>query len=97
MARGADSRRIDKSFSRKRLDAAHAFLRQARQTAASADDADNPWDRSAAVSSAVLAGIAAADVACVLRLGEVWKGDHSQAPMLLRKIGKDGKDAANSL
>lgn len=93
MARGAETRDVERSFGRQRLADAHAFLRQARHTAEHIADQS---DRAAAVSSAVLAAIAGADAACALRLGVVWKGDHSQAHTLLRRVA-GAADAANAL
>lgn len=93
MARGSDTRDVDLAFGEKRLNAAHAYLRQARL---SSEEATDSYDRASAVSSAVLAAIAGADAVCALRLRQVWKGDHTQAHTLLRKVSGAG-DAANAL
>lgn len=93
MARGSETRDVELAFAERRLHAAHAYLRQARL---SADAATDEYERASAVSSAVLAAIAAADAACALKLRQVWKGDHSQAHTLLRQVVGAG-DAANAL
>lgn len=93
MARGSDTRDVDRTFGEKRLHAAHAYLKQARITA---ETATNSHERASAVSSAILAAIAAADAACALKLRQVWKGEHAQAHTLLRQVVGAG-DAANAL
>ena len=93
MARGNDSRDVDLAFGQKRLRAAHAYLEQARLTAR---DAGDEFERATAVSSAVLAAIAAADSICALRMRTAWKGDHAQAHNLLRQVA-GGREAATAL
>lgn len=93
MARRDNTRDVDLAFGVKRLHAAHAYLKQARLSAQAATD---EYERASAVSSAVLAAIAAADSVCALRTRMVWKGDHSQAHSLLRQVTDSG-DAANAL
>mgnify|MGYP007060832707 CR=1 FL=1 len=93
MARSTGTRDVEKQFGRRRLSAAHAYLDQAKRSASSADD---EYARAAAISSAILAAIAAADAACALALGQVWKGDHALAHTLLRKV-RGGGDAAKAL
>lgn len=53
--------------------------------------------RSAAVSNAVLAGIAASDSICCRSLGMRSSGDHGDALILLRKVPGIGTDAATQL
>ena len=61
------------------------------------DSADGPT-RSAAVSNAVLAGIAAADSVCCRRLGRHAAGDdHQQALALIEEAGEVGKAARRHL
>jgi hypothetical protein len=57
-----------------------------------------PAERKAAVSSAVLASIAASDAACCHRLGERSRSqDHREAVSLVRQIDPGGADAAKRL
>jgi hypothetical protein len=57
-----------------------------------------PEERKAAVSSAVLAGIAAADAACCHSLGERSRSqDHHEAVNLVRQVEPGGADAATRL
>ena len=93
MARRTDTRDVDLAFGEKRLNAAHAYLKQARLRAQAATDA---YERASAVSSAVLAAIAASDAVCALRMRMVWKGDHAQARSLLRQV-TGARDAATAL
>lgn len=81
--RGRDTRDVDKAYGRKRLASARAFMEQARKTA---ENATNEYERAAAASSAILSAIAAGDAACAQRIGQVWKGEHSQAHTLLREV-----------
>ena len=73
-------------------------LRDARaqlQLAELAGGASAPEERKAAVSSAVLAGIAACDAACCHRLGERSRSqDHREALNLVRQIEPGGAGAA---
>jgi hypothetical protein len=58
----------------------------------------SPEERKAAVSCAVIAGIAASDAACCMTLGERMRSqDHREAVTLLRKVSPGGSDAARSL
>lgn len=57
-----------------------------------------PAERKAAASSAVLAGIAAADAACCTALGERSRSqDHRDATRLVRDVAPGGVDAAKKL
>jgi hypothetical protein len=91
MARKTETRDVEPAFGRKRLEAARAFLQQARQTEAAAN---SEYERAAAMSSAILGAIAAADAVCALKLGQVWKGEHSQAHSFLRKVNGAEKAAS---
>jgi hypothetical protein len=58
----------------------------------------DPSERKAAASSAVLAGIAAADAACCAVLGERSRSqDHRDATRLVRDVAPGGADAAKKL
>lgn len=70
----------------------HSWSR-ARTTA---ETATNEYERAAAASSAVLAAIAAGDAACTQRIGQVWKGEHTQAHTLLRAVS-GAEQAASAL
>jgi hypothetical protein len=60
--------------------------------------AGTPTERKAAVSSAVLAGIAASDAVCCHRLGERSRSqDHREAVSLVRQVEPGGADAAKRL
>lgn len=83
MARRADTRDVDRAFGVRRLKAARAFMQQAEETAARAAD---EYQRATAISSAIQAAIAAADAACAVKLGQVWKGEHAQAHTLLDRV-----------
>lgn len=91
MARKSETRDVEPAFGRKRLEAARAFMQQARQTEASAN---SEYERAAAMSSAILGAIAAADAVCGLKLGQVWKGEHSQAHLFLRRVNGAEKAAS---
>lgn len=93
MARRGETRDVDRAFAPRRLEAAQSFLHQAHRTA---EGARGPADRSAAVSSAILAAIAASDAACTVRLGQVWKGDHARAHTLLATVS-GAEEAARAL
>ena len=57
-----------------------------------------PEERKAAVSCAVIAGIAAADAACCNALGERSRSqDHRDAVALVRQVAPRGPDAAKQL
>lgn len=86
------TRRCGQAESTKRMKDALAQLTLAEIAIDAIDDAT----RNASVSSAVLAGIAAADAACCKVLGEVSKGEsHREAADLLRRIKPGGDEAAN--
>lgn len=93
MARRAETREVDGAFGRKRLHAARAYLKQAKR---SRDEAGDEYDRATAMSSAILAAIAAADALCALRLRQTWQGEHAQAHSLLRQV-RGADEAANAL
>lgn len=71
-----------------RLQHAEAFLEQA---VLSADLMDGPGKSTAVVSSAVLAGIAAADAATAYTLGEVSGGAHHHAITLIGRVAGSTK------
>ena len=77
-----------------RFDQAKAFA-----TLAELDpESDEGPTRSAAVSNAVLAGIAAADSICCRRLGRHAAGDdHQQALALVEEAGEVGREARRHL
>jgi hypothetical protein len=61
-------------------------------------ESDDGPKRSAAVSNAVLAGIAAADSLCCRRLGQHAVGDdHQQAIALVEEAGEVGREARRHL
>lgn len=65
---------------------------------AAGEHEQDPEYASVAVSLAVLAGIAAADVACCKSLGERSRSqDHHDAERFLRRIAAGGEDAAKHL
>jgi hypothetical protein len=76
-----------------RLDDARAFLQQAEL---SLELVDGSRRYAVAVSSAVLAGIAAADAACAVSLGTTSAGQHDQVVKLLRRISGGGR-ASNDM
>jgi hypothetical protein len=80
---------------------AQARMRDARAQLLLAElpgGASAPEERKAAVSSAVLAGIAAADAACCHRLGERSRSqDHREAVRLVKQVEPGGADAATRL
>jgi len=82
-------------------DEARSRLRDARahlQVAELADSASAPEEIKAGISSAVLAGIAAADAACCQALGERARGqDHLEAASLVEQVAPDGPTAAKAL
>ena len=83
MARADKTRPAGRTQAATRLADAHAFLQQAE---ISAELIDGPRRDATVVSSAVLAGIAAADAACGARLGEIAVGSHDSAPRLLKQV-----------
>lgn len=73
-----------------RLDAAKAFVSVAELIYAEPDDPVLPL-RGVAAAVAVLGGVAAADVICAVRLGEMFRGDdHAQAVDLLARARPEG-------
>ncbi len=89
--RGTDTRDVDNSFARARMEDARAFRLQAAITA---DRIGAAAGRKAAASSAALAAIAAADAACAAALGLAWKGEHTQGHTLLRRVNGSAEAAA---
>jgi hypothetical protein len=83
MAREDKTRVVDRTYAVTRLSDARAFVQQANL---SLQLVDGPRRNATAVSSAVLAGIAASDAACALALGIVSAGAHDQAVKLLARI-----------
>jgi hypothetical protein len=83
MAREDKTRAVDRTYAVTRLSDARAFVQQANL---SLQLVDGPRRNATAVSSAVLAGIAASDAACALALGIVSAGAHDQAVKLLARI-----------
>ena len=88
MAREDKTRPVDRVHAQARLDDARAFL---QQTEISLQFVDGPRRNATAVSSAVLAGIAACDAACALALGIVSAGAHDQALRLLTRVSGSTK------
>lgn len=80
---------------------ARARLRDARahlQVAELANPTSPPEEIKAAISSAVLAGIAAADAACCQALGERARGqDHRETTSLVEQVAPNGPTAAKAL
>jgi hypothetical protein len=92
--RTSRSRPCDRQDATQRYDQAKAFAEVAELDPFSADGPT----RSAAVSNAVLAGIATADAICCRRLGRhSATDDHQQALALLEKAGDVGKAARGHL
>lgn len=80
-----------------RLLAARAFVSVAELIYAEPDDPVLPL-RGAAAAVAVLGGIAAADVICCVRLGEMSRtDDHNQAVDLIAKAQPEGPRVRNDL
>lgn len=79
---------------RSRLEHADAYLVAARLAADETDSAYN----AVAAGNAVLAGIAAADTICCLRLGERARGEsHEEALTFLTRAAPDGLRLAQTL
>lgn len=88
------TRRCDHQYATQRYDKAKAFAELAELD----PYASKGPTRSAAVSNAVLAGIAAADTICCKRLGRHATGDdHRQALNLLDQAGPLGTSARKQL
>lgn len=84
----------DAHAARGRLRDAHAQLELAGPATANS----SPEERKAAVSCAVLAGIAASDAACCAALGQRSRSqDHRDAVALLRQVSPDGPEGARQL
>jgi hypothetical protein len=88
MAREDKTRPVDRTYAETRLSDARAFVQQADL---SLQFVDGPRRNATAVSSAVLAGIAACDAACALALGMVSAGAHDQAVKLLNRVSGSSK------
>jgi hypothetical protein len=94
MARKARTRPCSPQDAAQRYDQATAFA----DLAGLDPEADDGPKRSAAVSNAVLAGIAAADSICCRRLGRHAAGDdHQRALALVEEAGEVGRDARRHL
>lgn len=77
---------------------ARAYLDKAREFLRAAEDSLELGNRVAAAGNAVHAGIGAADAITAARAAVVWKGEHSQSPAHLEKVGgDDGRKAAAQL
>lgn len=80
-----------------RLVAARAFVSAAELVHTEPDDPVLPL-RGVAAANAVLAGVAAADVICCVRLGEMFRGeDHAQAIDLLARALPEGARVKSDL
>lgn len=88
MAREGKTREFARTDAETRLRKARAFLQQAD---ISRQHVDGPERNTAVVSSAVLAGIAAADAVCGLALGMASAGAHDQAVKLLARVSGSTK------
>ena len=83
------------THARARLEQAKAFLEVAELVEAEDDELATP---NVATALTVLAGIAAADAACCVVLGQRSRGqDHRQALALLEQVTPDGKTMARDL
>ncbi|MEX2251410.1 MAG: hypothetical protein WD895_04975 [Acidimicrobiia bacterium] len=92
--RSSRTRPCDRHDAAQRYDQARAFGELAELDP---ESTDGPT-RSAAVSNAVLAGIAAADSICCQRLGRHAAGDdHQQALALIEEAGEVGREARHHL
>ena len=88
------TQRCGREEARGRLRDALAHL----QVAELADPTGPPEEIKAGISSAVLAGIAAADAACCQALGERARGhDHREATRLVEQVAPEGPTAAKAL
>ena len=77
---------------------ARAYLDKAREFQRAAEDSLGLGNHVAAAGNAVHAGIGAADAITAARAAVVWKGEHSQAPLHLEKVGgEEGRKAAPQL
>lgn len=89
MARADKIQHRDRTYAGARLGDARAFLQQAE---ISRELVEGDRRHTTAASSAILAGVAAADAACAYALGYVSSGAHDQAPKILARI--DGSTKA---
>jgi hypothetical protein len=92
MAREDKTRTADRAFAETRLSDARAYLQQAD---ISLELVEGPRRAATAVSSAVLAGVAAADATCVITLGRVSVGAHDQAVKLLSTVAGASRAVAD--
>ena len=77
---------------------ARVYVDKARKFLRAAEDSLELGNRVAAAGNAVHAGIGAADAITAARAAVVWKGEHSQSPAHLEKVGGDeGRKAAPHL
>lgn len=77
---------------------ARANLDKSRELLRAAEDSLGLGNRVAAAGNAVHAGIGAAHAITAARAAVVWKGEHSQSPAHLEKVGgDDGRKAAARL
>jgi hypothetical protein len=88
--------KCDHNQARTRMTHANKFLDVAELVASDVDV--EPGTASVAAALAVLAGIAASDVACCAKLGRRFRGqDHRQAVNLVRQVSAGGPEAAKNL
>ena len=73
---------------------ARSYLNKAREFLRAAEDSLELWNRVAAAGNAIHAGIAAADAITAARAAVVWKGEHSQSPAHLERVGGDDRRKA---
>jgi len=77
---------------------AGAYVDKAREFLRGAEDSLGLGNRVAAAGNAVHAGIDAADPITAARAAVVWKGEHSQSPAHLEKVGgEEGRKVAPHL
>lgn len=95
MARVARTARCGRADARLRLGTAQAYLEVATSVL---NEVSRDEFRSVTAGTAVLAGIAASDAICCLRLGEYHRGDdHRNAAGLLKTAVPDGAKLAATL
>jgi hypothetical protein len=88
------TRPCDAAQARKRLGDARAFV----EVAGLVDEGASPESLGVSATTAVLAGIAAADAACCRALGERCRGDdHRDAVGLVGQVRPGGGEAAKAL
>jgi hypothetical protein len=77
---------------------ARSYLNKSREFLRAAEDSLELGNRVAAAGNAIHAGIGAADAITAARAAVVWKGEHSQSPAHLERVGgDDGRKAAAQL